>query len=173
LEKVVTSPTYDPTSRPAEPGVEQPDPRLEDAGQTGTFADSELEYAPTEGGREQYGERGGSDMGSSSTMDTAKSEAANVKDTAVDAAAGVKDVAKGEASNVAQEAKYQARSLMDQTRSTLRGQQPAVGVCREAERMGVRAWLDGLEGRRIRPDERSCSRGVSPRWRDFPLARQS
>jgi hypothetical protein len=122
LEKVVTSPTYDPTSRPAEPGVEQPDPRLEEAGQTGTFADSELEYAPTEGGREQYGERGGSDMGSSSTMDTAKSEAANVKDTAVDAAAGVKDVAKSEVSNVAQEAKYQARSLVDQTRSQLRGQ---------------------------------------------------
>jgi hypothetical protein len=123
LEKVVTSPTYDPTGRPAEPGpeqygTEQPDPRLEQAGQTGTYADSELEYAPTEGGREQYG----SDTGSSSTMDTAKSEAASVKDTAVDAAAGVKDVAKGEASNVAEEAKYQARSLMDQTRSELRGQ---------------------------------------------------
>jgi hypothetical protein len=122
LEKVVTSPTYDPTGRPGEPGpeqygTEQPDPRLE-AGQTGTYADSELEYAPTEGGREQYG----SDTGSSSTMDTAKSEAASVKDTAVDAAAGVKDVAKGEASNVAEEAKYQARSLMDQTRSELRGQ---------------------------------------------------
>jgi hypothetical protein len=127
LEKVVTSPIYDPTGRPAEPGpqqydTEQPDPGLGEAGQPGAFAESELEYASTEGGREQYGERGGSDMGSSSTMDTAKSEAANVKDTAVDAAAGVKDVAKGEASNVAQEAKYQARSLMDQTRSNLRGQ---------------------------------------------------
>ena len=127
LEKVVTSPTYDPTGRPAEPGpqqydTEQPDPGLGEASQPGAFAESELEYASTEGGREQYGERGGSDMGSSSTMDTAKSEAANVKDTAVDAAAGIKDVAKGEASNVAQEAKYQARSLMDQTRSNLRGQ---------------------------------------------------
>jgi hypothetical protein len=122
LEKVVTSPTYDPTGRPGEPGPEQPDPRLGEAGQTGTYADSELEYAPTGGGREQYGEPGGSDAGSSSIKDTAKSEAANVKDTAVDAAAGVKDVAKGEASNVAQEAKYQARSLVDQTRSELRGQ---------------------------------------------------
>ena len=35
---------------------------------------------------------------------------------------GVKDVAKGGASNVAEEAKYQARSLVDQTRSELRGQ---------------------------------------------------
>jgi hypothetical protein len=127
LEKVVTSPIYDPTGRPAEPGpqqydTEQPDPGLGEASQPGAFAESELEYASTEGGREQYSERGGSDMGSSSAMDTAKSEAANVKDTAVDAAAGIKDVAKGEASNVAQEAKYQARSLMDQTRSNLRGQ---------------------------------------------------
>ena len=57
-----------------------------------------------------------------STVDTAKSEAANVKDTAAGAAAGVKDVAKSEVSNVAGEAKYQARNLMDQTRSQLRGQ---------------------------------------------------
>jgi len=77
----VTSPSYDPTSRPAQP--------------------------PESG------------VGSRSTVDTAKSEAANVKDTAADAAAGVKNVAKNEASNVADEAKYQARSLVDQTRSEL------------------------------------------------------
>jgi hypothetical protein len=85
----VTNHTYDPTSRPAEPGYGQP-----------------LE----------------SGMGSSSTVETARSAAANVKDTAADAAPGVKDVAKNEASNVADEAKYQARSLVDQTRSELRGQ---------------------------------------------------
>jgi hypothetical protein len=126
LENVVTSPTYDPTGRPVEPGPEQydaaqPDPRLGEPGEPGTFAESELEYASTEGARD-YGEPVDSGMGSSSTVDTAKDEAANVKDTAVDAAAGVKDVAKGEASNAAQEAKYQARSLVDQTRSQLRGQ---------------------------------------------------
>lgn len=80
----MTSPSYDPTSRSAQP----------------------LE----------------SGVASSSTVDTAKSEAANVKDTAADAAAGVKDVAKNKASNVADEAKYQARSLVDQTRSELLGQ---------------------------------------------------
>jgi hypothetical protein len=91
----------DPTSRPVDPGVEQPDPRLGEAvPTTGTFADSE----------------GGS------TVDTAKSEAGNIKDTAAGAASDVKDVAKGEVSNVASEAKYQARNLVDQTRSELRGQ---------------------------------------------------
>jgi hypothetical protein len=91
----------DPTSRPVDPGVEQPDPRLGEAvPTTGTFADSE----------------GGS------TVDTAKSEAGNIKDTAAGAASDVKDVAKGEVSNVASEAKYQARNLVDQTRSQLRGQ---------------------------------------------------
>jgi hypothetical protein len=88
----------------------------------GTFVDSELDYAATAGGGVRYGEPTESDTGSSSTVDTAKSEAANVKDTAVDAAAGVKDVAKSEASNVVEEARYQARSLADQTRSELRGQ---------------------------------------------------
>ena len=57
-----------------------------------------------------------------STVDTAKSEAANVKDTAAGAASDVAQTAKSEASNVAQEAKYQARNLMDQTRSEVRGQ---------------------------------------------------
>jgi hypothetical protein len=126
LEKVVTSPTYDPTGRPTEPGVEQPNPRLGEAGQPGTFDESQVEYASTEGGRDYSGpmdsEPTDSAMGSSSTADTAKGEAANVKDTAVGAAAGVKDVAKSEASSVAQEARYQARSLVDQTRSELRGQ---------------------------------------------------
>jgi hypothetical protein len=118
----VTSPTYDPTDRPTGPGVEQPNPPLGEAVQPGTFAESELEYGTTEAGRAQYGEPTGSDTGSGSTVDTAKSEAANVKDTAAGAAAGVKDVAKSEATNVAQEAKYQARNLVDQTRSELRGQ---------------------------------------------------
>ena len=129
----MTSPNYDPTGRPVEPGPqeydpEQADPRFAEAGQPGAFAASETEYAPTEGAREQYresvdyGEPLPSDTGSGSTVDTAKSEAANVKDTAVDAAAGVKDTAKSEASNVAEEAKYQARNLMDETRYELRGQ---------------------------------------------------
>jgi hypothetical protein len=128
----VTSPNYDPTGRPGEPRPDQyetdqydtgqPTPPLGEAVQSSGFADSELEYGTTEGGRDRYGEPTGSDTGSSSTVETAKSEAANVKDTAVGAAAGVKDVAKGEATNVAEEAKYQARSLVDQTRSQLRGQ---------------------------------------------------
>jgi ElaB/YqjD/DUF883 family membrane-anchored ribosome-binding protein len=137
LEKVVTSPTYDPTGRPAAPGPEQygteqygpeefgtgqPSPPLGEAVQPGTFAESELEYGTTEGARAQYGGSTGSDTGSSSTVETAKGEAADLKDTAVDAAAGVKDVAKSEASHVAEEAKYQARNLVDQTRSELRGQ---------------------------------------------------
>jgi hypothetical protein len=119
LEKVVTSPTYDPTGRPAAPdseqygteqfGAGQPNPPLGEAAQPGTFAESDLEY-------------GTRDTGSSSTAETAKGEAANVKDTAVGAAAGVKDAAKSEASHVAEEAKYQARNLVDQTRSELRGQ---------------------------------------------------
>ena len=126
LEKVVTSPTYEPTGRPVEPSLEHydpapPDPRLGGAGQPGKFAESELEYAPTEGPHD-YGQPVDSGTGSSSTVETAKSEAANVRETAVDAAAGVKNVAKGEALNVAAEAKYQARSLVDQTRSELRGQ---------------------------------------------------
>jgi hypothetical protein len=123
----VTSPTYDPTGRPTEPGLEQygteqPNPPLGEPVQPGTFAESELEYGTTEAGRAQYGEPTGLDTGSGSTVDTAKSEAANVKDTAVGAAAGVKDTAKSEATNVVQEAKYQARNLVDQTRSELRSQ---------------------------------------------------
>jgi vacuolar-type H+-ATPase subunit H len=97
LEKVVTSPTYDPTSRPVTPDVEQPDPRLGETAQQ-------------------------PDTGSTSAVKTAKSEAANVKDTAAGAASDVAQTAKSEASNVVQEAKYQARNLMDQTRSEVRGQ---------------------------------------------------
>jgi hypothetical protein len=122
LEKVVTSPTYDPTSRPVDPGVEQPDPRLDEASPTGSFDDSEVEYARTERSGEQYGQPVASESEGSSTVETAKSEAANVKDTAADAASGVAEVAKSEVSNVATEAKYQARNLVDQTRSELRGQ---------------------------------------------------
>jgi hypothetical protein len=114
----VTSPTYDPTGRPVAPGVEQSDPRLGEAARPGTFAESDLEYATSE----RYGEPAEADTGSSSTAETAKSEAANVKDTAAKAAASVKEVAIGEVSNVADEAKYQTRNLLDQTRSDLRGQ---------------------------------------------------
>jgi hypothetical protein len=125
LENVVTSSSYDPTGQPGEPGTgqydtEQPDP-LADTTQTGSFAESEVDYGSTEGAR-NYSEPADFGAGSGSTVETAKSEAGNVKDTAVGAAAGVKDVAKSEASNVAQEAKYQARNLVDQTRSQLRDQ---------------------------------------------------
>ena len=118
----MTSPIYDPTSRPVDPAVEQPDPRLGEASSTGSFADSEVEYARTEGRGEQYGQPVASESEESSTVETAKSEAANVKDVAADAASGVADVAKSEVANVATEAKYQARNLVDQTRSELRGQ---------------------------------------------------
>ena len=121
----MTSSSYDPTGRPGEPGTgqydtEQPDP-LGDTTQTSSFAESEVDYASTEGARD-YSDPADSGAGSGSTVETAKSEAGNVKDTAVGAAAGVKDVAKSEASNVAQEAKYQARNLVDQARSQLRDQ---------------------------------------------------
>lgn len=56
----------DPTSRPEDPGAEQPAPRfgeavsdqrLSEAGPTtGTFADSEVEYSRTERSGEQYGQ---------------------------------------------------------------------------------------------------------------------
>ena len=121
----MTSSSYDPTGRPGEPGTgpydtEQPDP-LGGTTQTGNFAESEVDYASTEGARD-YSDPADFGAGSGSTVETAKSEAGNVKDTAVGAASGVKDVAKSEASNVAQEAKYQARNLVDQARSQLRDQ---------------------------------------------------
>ena len=117
----MTSPTYDPTSGPVDPDVEQSPPRLGEA-VPGTFADSDMEYPRTERSGERYDQPVSSGSEGGSTVDTAKSEAANVKDTAADAASGVKDVAKSEVSNVAGEAKYQARNLVDQTRSELRGQ---------------------------------------------------
>jgi hypothetical protein len=122
LEKVVTSPTYDPTSGPVDPGVKQSPPRLGEAVPPGTFADSDPEYSRTERSGERYDQPVSSGSVRGSTVDTAKGEAANVKDTAAGAASGVKDVATSEVSNVASEAKYQARNLMDQTRSQLRGQ---------------------------------------------------
>jgi hypothetical protein len=130
LENVVANYT-DPTSRPVDPDVEQPDPRLGEAvsdprlgeaGPPGTFAESELEYPTTERAGMAYDQPGSFESEGDSTVDTAKSEAANVKDTAADAASGVKEVAKGEATHVAEEAKYQTRNLVDQTRSELRGQ---------------------------------------------------
>jgi len=118
----VTSPTYDPTSGPVDPGVKQSPPRLGEGVPPGTFADSEMEYSRTERSGERYDQPGASGSEGGSTVDTAKGEAANVKDTAAGAASGVKDVAKSEVSNVAGEAKYQVRNLVDQTRSELRGQ---------------------------------------------------
>lgn len=113
----------DPTSRPEDPGVEQTDPRLGEALRTtGTFADSEMEYPRTERSGEQYRQPVSFESEEDSTIELARSEAANIKDTTLDAAADVKDVAKSEVSNLAGEAKYQARNLVDQTRSELRGQ---------------------------------------------------
>jgi hypothetical protein len=122
LENLVTSPTYDPTSGPVDPGVKQSPPRLGEAVPTGTFADSEVSYPTTEGSGERYDQPVSSGSEGGSTVDTAKGEAANVMDTAADAASGVKDVATSEVSNVASEAKSQVRNLVDQTRSQLRGQ---------------------------------------------------
>jgi hypothetical protein len=133
LEKVVTSPNNDPTSRPGESDVEQPDVLSQDtrfgedaevgqAPQPGGFAESELEYGQTDAGREEYGQTGDYSSQSTSTVDTAKGEATNVKDTAAGAASDVAQTAKSEASNVAGEAKQQAKNLIGQTQSELRGQ---------------------------------------------------
>jgi len=114
----VTSPTYDPPSRPGEPGVEQPDMLGQDPQNARTDVQTDI-------GREQYGqpkEYGDFGEGSDSTVDTAKSEAANVKDTAAGAASDVAHTAKSEASNVASEVTQQARNLIGQTQSELRGQ---------------------------------------------------
>ncbi len=120
----------DPTSRPVDPDVEQPepplgeavsDPRLGEAGPPGTFAESELEYPRTESAGVTY-DQPGSFESRAPPSTLRKSEAANVKDTAAGAASGVKEVARGEVAQVAEEAKYQTRSLVDQTRYELRGQ---------------------------------------------------
>ena len=120
----------DPTSRPVDPDVEQPDPRLGEAvsdprlgeeGPPGTFAESELEYPRTERAGVTYDQPGSFESGAPPST-AAKSEAANVKDTAAGAASGVKEVARGEVAQVAEEAKYQTRNLVDQTRYELRGQ---------------------------------------------------
>ena len=112
----------DPTSRPVDPGVEQPDPRVAEAGSPGTFAESELEYPRTDRAGVAYDQPGAFGSEGGSTVETAKGEAANVKDTAAGAASGVKEVARGEVAHVAEEARYQTRNLMDQTRYELRGQ---------------------------------------------------
>jgi hypothetical protein len=139
LENVVANYT-DPTSRPVDPGVEQPDPRLGEgmsdprlgeavpdprlgeAGPPGTFGESELEYPRTERTGVAYDQPGSFESAGGSTVDTAKGEAANVKNTAAGAASDVKEVARGEVAHVAEEAKYQTRNLVDQTRYELRGQ---------------------------------------------------
>jgi hypothetical protein len=151
----VTSPTYDPTGRPTEPGVEQPNPRLGEAGQPGTFDESQVEYASTGGGGRDYSgpmdsEPTDSAIGSSSTADTARGEAANVKDTAVGAAAGVKDVAKSEASSVAQEARYQTGSLVESTRSELRGQ---ASIQQSALAGRLQGWASELGSMASKADE--------------------
>jgi hypothetical protein len=158
LEKVVTSPTYDPTSGPVDPDVEQTDPplgertdpRRGEARPTGTFADSELENPRTERSGERYDQPVSSGSEASSTADTAKSEAASVKDTTADAASGVKDVAKSEASNVAIEAKYQTRNLVDQTRSELRGQ---VNSQQSQLASRVQGWASELGSMASKSDE--------------------
>jgi hypothetical protein len=154
----VTSPTYDPTSRPVEPGVEEPDPRLREAMPTGTFADSEMEDPRTERSGERYDQPVSSGSEGSSTVDTAKSEAANVKDTAADAASGVKDVAKSEVSNVATEAKYQTRNLVDQTRSELRGQ-----VTNQQSQLAskVQGWASELGSMASKSDESGPMTGLA------------
>ncbi|HEX5384087.1 MAG TPA: hypothetical protein VFW54_05560 [Propionibacteriaceae bacterium] len=149
----MTSSSYDPTGRPGEPGpgqydTEQPDP-LGETTPAGSFAESEVDYGSTEGARDYAGPTD-SGAGSTSTVDTAKGEAANVKDTAVGAAAGVKDVAKSEASNVAEEAKYQARSLLDQTRSELRGQ---ASTQKSAVAEKLRGWAAELGSMASKADE--------------------
>lgn len=118
----MTSPTYDPTSGPVDPDVQQSDPRRGEPTPTDTFADSELEYSRTERSGERYDQPVSSGSGGGSTVETAKGEAANVKDTAAGAASGVADTAKSEVSNVVGEAKYQVRNFVDQTWSQLRGQ---------------------------------------------------
>jgi uncharacterized protein YjbJ (UPF0337 family) len=153
LENVVTSSSYDPTGQPGEPGTgqydtEQADP-LGNTTQTGSFAESEVDYGSTEGAR-NYSDPADLGTGSGSTVETAKSEAGNVKDTAVGAAAGVKDVAKSEASNVAEEAKYQARNFVDQTRSQLRGQ---ASNQQSALAEKLRGWASELGSMASKSDE--------------------
>jgi len=112
----------DPTSRPVDEGVGQPDPRLGEVGPSGSFADSELEYPRAERGGGAYDQQVSFESEGGSAVETAKSEAVNVKDTAASAASGVKDVARSEVAHVAEEAKYQTRNLVDQTRYELQGQ---------------------------------------------------
>jgi len=119
----VTSPIYHPTGWPVEPRPEQydtaqTDPRLGGHNQPGAFAESELDYALTEGPRDN-GDPMDSGSGSSSTVDTAKGEAANVKDPTV-------DTAKGEAANVkdptVHTAKGEAANVKDATVHTAKGE---------------------------------------------------
>ena len=56
----MTSPTYDPTSGPVDPGVKQSPPRLDEAVPTGNFADSEVSYPTTERSGERYDQPGAS-----------------------------------------------------------------------------------------------------------------
>ena len=89
---------------------------------TSTFADSEVQYPRTGRFGDQDSQPFAPESEGGSTVETAKSQAANVKDAAAGAASSVKEVARSEVSYVASEAKYQARNLFDQTSSELRGQ---------------------------------------------------
>lgn len=149
----MTSSSYDPTGQPGEPGTGQYDTEQPasqgDTTQTGSFAESEVDYGSTEGVR-NYSDPADLGTGSGSTVETAKSEAGNVKDTAVGAAAGVTDVAKTEASNVAEEAKYQARNFVDQTRSELRGQ---ARTQKSAVAVKLKGWASELGSMASKADE--------------------
>jgi hypothetical protein len=122
----VTSPTYEPRSRSGEPGLEQPDTPGQDPG---------------------YGDYGDQ---SNSTVDTAKSEATNVKDTAAGAASDVAQTAKSEASNVVGEVTQQARNLIGQTQSELRGQ---VTTQQSALAEKLNGWASELGSMASKSDE--------------------
>jgi gas vesicle protein len=99
----VTSPTYDPTSGPVDPGVEQPDPRLDEAlpdprlgeaGPPGTFADSELEYPRTEWTGEGYDQPGTSESARApppTPPRPATDRTSSAKDAVADGAYAAKD----------------------------------------------------------------------------------
>ena len=122
----MTSPTYEPRSRSGEPGHEQPDMPGQDPG---------------------YGDYGDQ---SNSTVDTAKSEAANVKDTAAGAASDVAQTAKSEASNVARggQVSSQEPDGPDAVRTAGPGQQPAVSACRK-----LNGWASELGSMASKSDE--------------------
>lgn len=99
----------DPRDRwPDEVAVHPSEAEASDIGATTEFGTPD----PSTSGTGSAGsERSGKD--DSSTVDTAKGEASDVKDTAVDAGRNVAEQAKQEASSVVSEAQHQAKSLVD------------------------------------------------------------